>query len=179
MEYAEKQHSQKSDSRGAEIQPTNSPHAEQRRKIQQAVHRGQDDGSQHRLWKVLEQAGEKEQAKRKRHRGKDECQGRARASLVIHGRLRQATGYRVTLPHRCCEVGCPDPQKLLPGIEGISVFGSEGAGGGDALNIRQQHAAGCQGCKRTAGHRMGHGWFLGREQMVAIDALIREQTCLP
>jgi hypothetical protein len=46
------------------------------------------------------------------------------------------------LSQRGCEVSRADAEKLLPWVQGISVFGSEGARGRDALNIGEQKASG-------------------------------------
>ncbi len=86
------------------------------------------------------QAGQKQQAKRKRDRGKNQRQRRACAGLVIHRRLREAAGDRIAVSHRRCEIGRTDAQKFLPGIQRVSMLCSEGAGGGHALDIGQQQA---------------------------------------
>ena len=49
------------------------------------------------------------------------------------------------MSHRRSEIGRADAEKLLPGIERVSVLCSEGAGGGYAFDIGQQQAAGSQG----------------------------------
>ena len=90
------------------------------------------------------QPGQEEQAQRERDRGKDQRERRARARLVVHRRLRQPAGDGIAVSQRRREIGRADAEKLLPGVQSISVLRSEGAGGRYAFDIGQQQAAGGQ-----------------------------------
>ena len=48
------------------------------------------------------------------------------------------------MPQCCCEIGRADAEQLLSGIERVAVLGREGTGGGHALDIGEQQAAGRQ-----------------------------------
>ena len=141
LKYSKKQHSDEREGCSQEIQSAHPPHTEQCRKIQQPIYRGQHYSCQHRLREIFEKAGQKEQAKRKRHGGKDKRQRSACARLVIHGRLRQSAGYRVAMPHSRCEICCADAQKLLPRVQRVSVLRCESASSRDTFDIGQEQTA--------------------------------------
>ncbi len=63
MQYPQKQHANKGDGGGGEVQPADAPHAEQRRKIQEPCYRGHHHRSQDRLGQVLQQPREKERGR--------------------------------------------------------------------------------------------------------------------
>ncbi len=48
------------------------------------------------------------------------------------------------MPHRRREIGCADAQKVLPGIQRVSVLRCEGAAGRYAFDIGQEQTAGGQ-----------------------------------
>ena len=108
---------------------------EERGNIEQAVHCGQDHRSQYGLRQVFQQPGEEEQTQRERHRGEHKRERAEGARPVVHIRLRQPTCDGIAVPQRGREICCSDAEKLLPGVQGISVLCGEGAGGGDAFDI--------------------------------------------
>src|SRR6187200_912472 len=64
LEDSEHQNGSKSNRCGIEVQATHPPHADERWKIHESIDRRQDDRRQHGLWKIFEQAGQEEKAKR-------------------------------------------------------------------------------------------------------------------
>ena len=142
LQNAEKQHGAKGNRRGVEIHPADAPHAQQRRKIDQSVHRGQHDRGQHRLRQVFQQAREEQQAQRERDRGKDKRERRMRPGLVVDGRLRQPAGHGIAMSQGGGEIGRADAEKFLSWVEDVSMFRGEGAGRRDAFDIGEQQAAG-------------------------------------
>ena len=110
------------------------------RDVDQALDGDEHDRREHHVRQVAQQPRQEEQAQRDRERGEHQRERRLRAGLVVHGRLRQAAGDRIALAERGGQVRRAEPEQLLARIDLVAVLLRQRAGGGDALDVREQEA---------------------------------------
>jgi hypothetical protein len=142
LQDAEEEHGGKRDRCGIEIHPADAPHAKHRRNIDQSIHGGKNDGSEHSLRQVCQKPRQKQQAQGKRTGGKDESEGRSRACLVVDCGLRQAAGNGIAVPEPSREIGRANSKKFLPRVDAIAMLRGERARRRHAFDVSKQQTSG-------------------------------------
>ncbi len=95
------------------------------------------------LGKVFQKAGEKQQAKRQRDRGKHERERRSGSGLVVDCGLRQPARHGIAMTQRGGRrLAAPNPEKLLSQIEVVSMLRRKRARGRNTFDIGKQQASG-------------------------------------
>ena len=110
------------------------------RDVDQPLDRDEHDGREHDVGRLRSRPVRNSRHSADGDRREDERQRRARAGLVVDGRLRQSAGDRVALAERRGEVGRAEREQFLARVDLVAVLLRERARRRHALDVGEQEA---------------------------------------
>ena len=139
-EQAGAEHAEEGRHRDEELGPIAAPQLLQRRQLEQAGYRHQDDRGEDRLGKAVQELREEEHDDENDQSRDRAGEGRPGAAAFVDERLRHSAADREAAPQSRGEIGDGEREEFLIGVEATAVLGRKGSADGGGLDGAEQEA---------------------------------------